>query len=168
MVSDDLWARIEPLLPVRQRRSRNAGRLPLDDRGCLQGILFVLHTGIQWERLPQEPGFGSGMTCWRQQQDWHEACVWGRLHQVLLTELHRAGKLDWSREVIDGPHVITDAHGAPLAITLTGGNRRDVTQLLPLLDAIPRIPGSTASDASPSDGTYATTSMRRSSSWPAA
>ena len=47
MVSDDLWARIEPLLPVRQRRPGNPGRLPLDDRGCSQGILFVLHTGIQ-------------------------------------------------------------------------------------------------------------------------
>ncbi|MEV5122036.1 IS5 family transposase [Streptomyces decoyicus] len=40
-------------------------------------------------------------------------------------------------------HVITDAHGTPLAITLTGGNRRDVTQLLPLLDAIPKIKGRT-------------------------
>jgi hypothetical protein len=29
----------------------------------LQGILFVLHTGIQWEWLPQELGFDSGMTC---------------------------------------------------------------------------------------------------------
>ncbi|MFF3006802.1 transposase [Kitasatospora sp. NPDC057940] len=38
-------------------------------------------------------------------------------------------------------HVITDAHGTPLAITLTGGNRHDGTQLPPLLDAIPRIRG---------------------------
>lgn len=104
MVPDDLWGRIEPLLPVRQRRPRHPGRLPLDDRGCLQGILFVLHTGIQWEWLPQELGFGSGMTCWRRLRDWHEAGVWDRLHQVLLTELHRAGKLDWSRAVIDGSH----------------------------------------------------------------
>ena len=33
-------------------------------------------------------------------------------------------------------HVITDAGGIPLAITLTGGNRHDITQLLPLVDAI--------------------------------
>lgn len=31
----------------------------------LQGVLFVLFTGIGWEDLPQELGFGSGMTCWR-------------------------------------------------------------------------------------------------------
>jgi len=40
-------------------------------------------------------------------------------------------------------HLITDAHGTPLAVTATGGNRHDVTQLLPLLDAIPRIRGRT-------------------------
>lgn len=77
---------------------------PLDDRRCLQGILFVLHTGIQWEWLPQELGFGSAMTCWRRLRDWNEAGVWDGLHQLLLTELHRAGKLDWSRAVIDGSH----------------------------------------------------------------
>jgi transposase len=47
-VPDGLWQRIEPLLPVRQRRFRYPGRKPLDDRQVLQGILFVLHTGIGW------------------------------------------------------------------------------------------------------------------------
>jgi hypothetical protein len=37
--------------------------------------------------------------------------------------------------------VIVDRHGTPLAVSLTGGNRHDVTQLIPLLDAIPRIRG---------------------------
>ncbi len=36
-------------------------------------------------------------------------------------------------------HGILDAHGIPLALTLTGGDRHDVTQLLPLLDAVPPI-----------------------------
>lgn len=38
-------------------------------------------------------------------------------------------------------HLIVDRHGSPLAVTLTGGNRHDVTQLLPLLDAVPPIRG---------------------------
>jgi transposase len=37
--------------------------------------------------------------------------------------------------------LITDAAGIPLAVILTGGHRNDVTQLLPLLDAIPPIRG---------------------------
>ena len=91
-VSDGLWERLEPLLPRRQRRFRYPGRKPLDDRRVLQGILFVLHTGIGWEHLPQELGFGCGMTAWRRLRDWQEAGVWERLHAALLAELHAAGR----------------------------------------------------------------------------
>jgi transposase len=38
-------------------------------------------------------------------------------------------------------HVITDAQGVPLAVRLTGANVHDVTQLQPLVEAIPPIPG---------------------------
>ncbi|SFY41554.1 Putative transposase of IS4/5 family [Streptomyces atratus] len=69
------------------------------------GTSTVLHTGIQWEYLPQELGFGSGMTCWRRLRDWNEAGVWQRLHEVLLAELNAAARLDWSRAVVDSSHV---------------------------------------------------------------
>src|SRR5580704_11307052 len=105
LVSDGLWARIEPLLPQAERRFRYPGRKRLDDRQVLTGILFVLKTGIPWEDLPQEMGCGSGMTCWRRLRDWNEAGVWERLHQVLLDELQDAGQLDWSRAVVDSSHV---------------------------------------------------------------
>ncbi len=104
-VSDALWERIEPLLPRRQRRFRYPGRKPLDDRLVLQGVLFVLHTGIGWQDLPQELGFGCGMTAWRRLHAWQEAGVWRRLHQLLLAELHAAGELDWSRAIADSSHV---------------------------------------------------------------
>jgi transposase len=38
-------------------------------------------------------------------------------------------------------HLITDSAGVPLAISLTGGNRNDVTQLLPLIDGIDPVRG---------------------------
>ncbi|GAB2993810.1 hypothetical protein GCM10027184_55410 [Saccharothrix stipae] len=63
IVSDDLWERIEPLLPVVPRRTRN------------------------------------------------EAGVWSRLHEVLLAELHSAGRLDRDRAVIDTSHVRTARRG---------------------------------------------------------
>ena len=37
--------------------------------------------------------------------------------------------------------MITEAHGIPLAVSLTGGNRNDVTQLIPLIEAIPPVRG---------------------------
>ncbi|WP_283134603.1 IS5 family transposase [Rhizohabitans arisaemae] len=164
--ADSLWERIEPLLPKVERRRRHPGRKRLDDRLALQGVLFVLYTAIPWEFLPQELGFGSGMTYRRRLRDWHAAGVWDRLHRLLLAELHAAGRLDWSKAVIDsshvralkggpktGPspvdrakpgskhHVVTEGGGIPLAVSLTGGNRNDVTQLMPLIKAIPPIRG---------------------------
>jgi transposase len=38
-------------------------------------------------------------------------------------------------------HLLVDATGIPLAWTLTGGNRNDVTQLIPLLEAVPSVAG---------------------------
>jgi transposase len=80
----------------------------------LCGILYVLHADIQWEHLPRELGFGSGMNCWRRLRDWNEAGVWQRLHEVLLAELDAAYRLDWSRCVVDSSHVRA----------LKGGSRR--------------------------------------------
>ena len=104
-IVDGLWERLSPLLPTRTRRFRYPGRLRRDDRAALAGILYVLRTGIGWQDLPT-PAFGvSGSTCWRRLREWHEQGVWQRLHEVLLAELHGAGKLDWARAVIDSSHV---------------------------------------------------------------
>ncbi len=105
IVSDELWELIEPLLPVKGRRFRYPGRKRLPDRLALQGVLFVLHTGMAWEHLPQELGFGSGVTCWRRMDEWQKAGVWERLHGVLLARLRAAGEIEWSRAVADGSHV---------------------------------------------------------------
>jgi transposase len=167
ILSEELWKRIEPLLPPpKRRRFRFPGRKPLDDRKVLTGILFVLKSGIPWQALPEELGCGSGMSCWRRLQKWQRAGVWRKLVETLLAELQEAGKIDWSRAVVDstsvraleggektGPnptdrgrpgskqHVLTDANGVPLAVALTGAQTHDVTQLLPLVDAIPPVRG---------------------------
>lgn len=49
IVSDELWDRLEPLLPQRERRFRCPGCKPVPDRDVLLGgILYVLRTGTQW------------------------------------------------------------------------------------------------------------------------
>jgi transposase len=105
IVSDELWQRIEPLLPQVERRFRFPGRKRLPDREALQGILFVLQTGIAWRHLPLELGFGSGSTCYRRLDEWRRAGVWERLHGLLLAELRAAGEIEWSRAVADSSHV---------------------------------------------------------------
>ncbi len=111
-VPDGLWELIEPLLPTVTRRFRYPGRKRLGDRETLQGILFVLHTGIAWRHLPLELGFGSGATCRRRLDEWQAAGVWDKLHELLLARLQQAGEIEWSRAVVDGSH-IQAKKGAP-------------------------------------------------------
>ena len=167
LLPDELWQRIEPLLPPpKRRRFRFPGRKPIDNRKALTGILFVLKTGIPWEDLPQEMGCGSGMTCWRRLRDWHQAGVWERLHETLLAELRDADRIDWSRAVIDGSnvralgageesgpnptdrgrpgykhHLLTDATGVPLVADITGANEADVSELKILVSGVPPVGG---------------------------
>lgn len=117
IISNQLWTSLLPLLPPRQP-SPWGGRPRLDDYAVLNGILFVLTTGIPWEDLPQSLGFGSGMTCWRRLRDWQAQGIWQRLQVTLLTQLHQAGHIDWSRASLDGTSVASPR----------GARKQDVTR----------------------------------------
>lgn len=64
LLEDELWVRINPLLPLEMWRFRYPGRKLLGTREALTGILFILKTGIPWKDLPQEMGCGCWMRCW--------------------------------------------------------------------------------------------------------
>src|ERR1700732_5371876 len=58
-ISDELWDRVQWLLPTPPvRRHHKGGRPPTPDRVVLSGILYRLRTGCQWEAIAKE--FGSG------------------------------------------------------------------------------------------------------------
>jgi transposase len=110
-VSDGFWERVQPVLPVRRRRFRYPGRMRIDDRRCLEGILFVLFSGLPWEAVPAGLDV-SGVTCWRRLQEWQAAGVWQRLLGVLLEELERLGRLDAARLLVDAS-IAPAKRGAP-------------------------------------------------------
>ena len=112
LVSDELWATVEPLLPPEPPKPKG-GRPRIPARACLTGILFVLKTGIPWEYLPAELGWGSGMTCWRRLRDWHAAGVWHHLHRVLLDRLGEADQIDWERASLDSAGVWAKTGAGP-------------------------------------------------------
>jgi transposase len=116
LLADQLWSRIEPLLPPQRARPKG-GRPLVSNRSALTGILFVLRSGIPWEMLPEEMGCGSGMTCWRRLRDWRRAGVWHKLHRVLLDELGEADKIDWSRASLDSFSVPAPGGAKKLART---------------------------------------------------
>jgi transposase len=72
-----LWALIEPLLPPWPEKA--PGPKPVDDRLCLQSVLYVLCNDVSWQLLPLELRFGSGQTCWRRLGRWQEADVFEKL-----------------------------------------------------------------------------------------
>jgi transposase len=167
LVTDELWAAVEPLLPPEPpRRFRWPGRKPLDRRKVLGGILFVLKTGIGWDDLPAALGYGCGKVCRSTLAEWQRRGVWPRLHAAVLAKLRAADRIDWSRAAVDsaaarsplggaatGPnptdrrkrgtkhHVLVDGRGVPLAATTTGANRHDAEQFVPLLDGVPAVAG---------------------------
>jgi transposase len=103
-VSEALWQAIAPLLPG-HKPSPKGGRPPVPDRACLEGIIFVLKTGMAWQMLPTRLGYGSGSTCWRRFHAWTQLGVWPELHRRLLRVLGRRGKLNLERAVIDSASV---------------------------------------------------------------
>lgn len=105
-VSKELWRQLQPLIPAFVPSAKGGARKrTVSDEAALNGILFVLHTGIAWEDLPQELGYGSGMTCWRRLRDWNAAGVWEKLHHTMLVRLREHDQIDWSRASIDGSSV---------------------------------------------------------------
>jgi transposase len=115
LVTDELWAVVEPLLPRERKARRKGGRPRVSTRAVLTGILFVLRTGTPWQLLPVEMGCGSGSTCWRRFQQWTHRGVWRRLHGVLLKELAWADEIDWSRVAIDSSSVAAKRGATPSA-----------------------------------------------------
>jgi transposase len=92
---------LEPLLVDPPRRTHNAGRKRYPPRACLEGVLYLLYTGLRYVDLPRELGFPSGETCRRRLHEWIERGVWPQALALLVAELDRRGRLDWSRVVVD-------------------------------------------------------------------
>lgn len=116
LISDALWRALEPLLPpAKPRRARYPGRKPPERRAALEGILFVLRTGIGWNALPKALGFGCGSACHHRLVEWNDAGAWEKLHRALLKKLAEAKQIDWRRAVVDASSVRAVFGGTKLA-----------------------------------------------------
>jgi transposase len=104
LVSDELWNQLEPLLP-KHRPDPRGGAPRKSDRSCLEGIVHVLRTGTQWQRLPASDRWPSGSTCWRRFTQWTAAGVWPQLHRRLLNLLGIAGLVSLEKAVVDSASV---------------------------------------------------------------
>lgn len=163
LVPDDLWALVEPHIPPQASRPRG-GRTRMEPRRTLAGIVYLLRWGLPWRALPLAIGLGSGRTCERRFREWREHGLWRRLHHVLLNHAAQHGHLDWLRAALDsisfpaprggedtGPnptdrgkkgskiHLVIDAAGLPLGVTISGANVHDNQRFEATLDAVPPV-----------------------------
>lgn len=124
-VSDELWRKIEPLVPRRKReagrkyrRKPGAGRKPIPARQVFAAIVYVLRTGCQWKALPKE--FGSASAVHAHFQRWHRAGFFLQMWRAGLAEYDEMEGIAWKWQSIDG------ATGkAPLALECVGPNPTD-------------------------------------------
>lgn len=95
-VTDEQWARIEPLIPVhRGGRPRR-----IDVRDVLDGILYLLRTGCRWRCLPDN--LPPRSTAWRYFDEWRSNGTLGRIQNALRPRDEAEGRLRLTR--VSGIH----------------------------------------------------------------
>src|SRR5262245_26678809 len=102
VLTDDQWDCIAPHLP-KHPPSPKGGRPRVDDRECLEGILWLLRTGARWHDIPVD--LPSGSTCWRRLQDWAGDGVLEKVQAILIEELADLGRVDLSELLADATFI---------------------------------------------------------------
>jgi len=154
---DELWERVEPLLD-RHYPPAKTGRPRADLRLVLDGIIYRLRSGVQWNQLPRRFGADSTVHGWFQRlvKDGVLEEIWARI----ATECEALEGLDWTWQAVDammgkarmggakrGPNptdrakagtkksLHVEASGGPLGVEIDGANVHDTKLLAPTLAA---------------------------------
>src|SRR5947209_10040257 len=94
-ISDELWAALQPLLPVHVNTHRFAGGRPrAPDRACADAIFYVLRTGCQWQALDQTE-LCPHSTAHDRFREWVQAGVFLKVWQAGLSQLEELQGMDW-------------------------------------------------------------------------
>ena len=101
-ISDELWAVLQPLLPVPLNTHRFGGGRPrVPDRRCADAIFSVLRTGCQWQALDQTE-LCAHSTAHDRFQEWVQAGVFLKWWQAGLEQFEETCGIDWQWLSMDG------------------------------------------------------------------
>ena len=118
-IPDELWKKIEPLLPSGKPHPLGCHNPRVPDRNAMTAILFVLRTGCQWEAL-DATNLCSHSSAHRRFQEWAEAGVFEQLWKQGLLEYDASKGIKWKWQSIDGAMT-----KSPLGGDATGANPID-------------------------------------------
>jgi putative transposase len=160
-IPDELWERIQPLLPPRKPHPLGCHRPRVEDRRAMDAIFFVLRTGCQWNAL-QDTGLCSSRAAHRRFQEWAAAGVFLAFWAQGLAVYEALQGIDWEWLAMDGAmtkaplggkkvgkhptdrgklgtkrSVLTDGGGVPIGLAVEGANRNDFRMVQETLTSIP-------------------------------
>ena len=160
-VSDELWARLEPLLPPRPAHPLGCHNPRVPDRDALNAILFVLRTGCQWNAL-DATGICSCSSAYRRFREWTEAGVFLECWRQGLIEYDGIKGVEWEWLAADGAmtkvplggersgpnptdrvkqgtkrSLLCEGEGVPIGLAIAGANVNDFKLLARTIASIP-------------------------------
>ncbi len=100
-ISDELWSKIEPLLPPRKQHPWGCHNPRVPDRNDMDAIFFVLRSGCTWNAL-NSTGICSSSSAHRRFQEWSAAGVFHELWKDDLQEYDALKGIQWDRQSMDG------------------------------------------------------------------
>ena len=155
---DELWERVEPILAERYPPAAT-GRPRADLRRVLDGIIYRLRSGVQWNQLPTRFGADSTVHGWFQR-----FAADGVLEEIWAAVVGECDELDavsWEWQAADGvmgksrfeggargpnptdrakmgtkKSVLVEQTGGPLGVAIDGANVHDTKLLARTIDAI--------------------------------
>jgi transposase len=154
---DEVWALFEPILPPVVYSG--TGRKPCRNHACLQGLLYVLITGIGWDFVP--PCFPCADTIQQRLRLWLQHDCFHQAWQQMAQRYQQLHGINWDKILVDGSkkpakkggedtgpspvdrsksgsaiHLATEEHGLPLGATITKAGANDGCQTQQVLEAL--------------------------------
>jgi putative transposase len=157
-IPDAMWQRIEPILKEFWPR-KPTGRKVANWRAALNGIIFRMRSGCQWEQLPRKFGPKSTVHDWFQR--WVEGGIFEKIWAVLVQECDEIGGVQWQWQSADAmlgkarfggektgknptdrgkvgtkKSLVVDGDGGPLGVVIAGANVVEQKLLKETIEAI--------------------------------
>ena len=158
---DEVWARMQPLLPPRTEHPLGCHNPRVDDRRAMDAILLVLRTGMQWQAL-KATGICHPSSAYRRFREWAAAGVFREFWRQGLLAYAAVAGVHWKWLALDGAmskaplggektgpnptdrakkgtkkSLLTDGRGTPLGVAVGGANVNDHKLMRPTLQSLP-------------------------------
>ena len=97
-IPDELWESVKPVVDEHDPPAKT-GRPRIDQRAALDGIIFVMRSGCQWNQLPKE--FPDDSSVHRTRQRWVRLGIFERIWALVVEDCEELGGVDWQWQAAD-------------------------------------------------------------------